>query len=805
MQSWWQDLRYALRTLAANPAFTLVAVTALALGIGANAAIFTIVDGALSWNLGLDHTDRMVVINTTDASHGRVFEESYPELRDLRSQAKSLAGLAAYQFSPVNVSGPGGLPERFDCVKMTANGFTVAEQRPALGRAFTADDERPGAPPVVILAHNVWSGRFGKDPSILGKIVRVDEVPMTIIGVMPADRRFPEETDLWTPLIPDASLEKRDNRALMVFGRLADGVSMAAAQTEMAAISLRLAAEYPATNGGLTAEVIPIAVITGAYAARPLLRALWVAVGFVLLIACADVGNMLLARGTRRAREISIRVAIGAARARIVRQLLVESLVIATAAGMAGWWVAMAGLHWFDATIATAGKPVWLNLSLDRTAFSYLAAISIGAGLLFGLAPALWLARIDVQTILKDGGLGAGGSRRSLRISNLLVIAEMALCVILFMGAGLAIRSAARLYAAPLGINPNGVLTMHINLPEAKYARPEDLTAFHNTLRARLEALPGVESAAVVSNLPLGQWLSLSGEIENPGNGLAQQAPLRAVVAGRHYFDVLQVRPRKGRLFTESDSISGLPVAVVNETFAARFWPGVEPLGKRVRLVKGRTAQPWLSVVGLIPDVAQNFRNALERDPVIYLPYAQEPQRLSFLIARTRVPPAMLAEAFRREVQAVDENIPVYDVRTLENHLSRNRLSAAVFGGVMTVFAGIALVLAVIGLYAVIAHSVTQRTQEIGIRMAMGGTRGDILRLVFAQGLRPLAIGLAIGLPLAFAAGRVLRAILLGASPADPAVLFGVVLLLGLAGVAGCAIPARQAIRVDPAVTLRRD
>jgi putative ABC transport system permease protein len=805
MQTWWPDLRYALRTLGANPAFTLVAVTALAVGMGANAAIFTIMNGALSWNLGLDHVDRMVVINTVDASRSPMFEESYSEFRYLRAQSRSFAGLAAYQFAPVNVSGAGALPERFDCVKMTANGFAVAEQKPEFGRDFTADDERQGTLPVVILAHHVWAGRFGKDPAILGKTVRVDEVPMTVIGVMPPGRRFPEETDLWTPLIPEASLEKRDTRSLMVFGRLAEGVSAAAARLEIAAISRRLAAKYPATNAGLTAEVVPIAVITGAYAVRPLLRALWVAVGFVLLIACADVSNMLLARGTERAREISIRVAIGAGRSRIIRQLLVESLAIATAAGVAAWWIAIGGLRWFGASIAAAGKPIWLNLSLDRSAFLYLAVISIGSGILFGLAPALRLAQIEIHTILKDGGLGAAGSRRSRRLSNLLVIAEMALCIVLLMGAGLAIQSAARLYAAPLGINPQSVLTMRLNLPEAKYARPQDLAAFHRSLHGRLESLPGVESVAAVSNLPLGQWLTLHGAIESPGQRTAGETPLRAVVAGPHYFDVLQVRPRAGRLFDERDDRSGPPVAVVNETFAAKFWPGVEPLGKQIRLVKaGAVGQP-LTVVGVIPDVAQNFRNPLERDPVIYLPYAQDPQRFSFVVARTRVPPATLAEAFRREVQAVDENLPVYDVGTLENHLSRNRLSSALFGGIMTVFAGIALLLAIIGLYAVIAHSVSQRTQEIGIRIAMGGTTRDIVRLVFAQGLRPLAIGFAIGLPLAFAAGRALRGILLGVSPADPAILSGVLLLLVVVGAAGCAIPARRAIRVDPAVTLRRD
>jgi putative ABC transport system permease protein len=805
LESWWQDICYAVRTLVRNPGFTFVAVTALALGIGADTAVFTIANGAFSWTFGLDHIDRIVLIGSTDASHTRGFGQSYPDFRDLGSQVKSLAGLAGYQFSSVNVSDKSGLPERYYCAQMSANGFEVIEQKPVLGRDFTAADERAGAEPVLMLTYHVWQDRYGKDPAIIGKAVRVNEVSRTVIGVMPPGRRFPEETDLWTPLVPDATLEKRDHRSLALFGRLADGVKTVAARTELETISRRLASQYPGTNKGLIADVQPIATITGAYAMRPLFVALWGAVGFVLLIACADVANMLLARGAGRVREISIRVAIGAGRTRILRQLLVESVVLAIVGGFLGWLVALGGLRWFDRGTGAVVKPVWLHLSLDRTAFVYLAAISIGAGILFGLAPALRLARIDIHSAIKDGGQGTAGRRKGLSLSSLLIVFELAVCIVLLAGAGLMIRSAVNTYGAPIGVNTSSVLTMRVNLPEAKYRKRDDQLAFHRMLKARLESLPGVEAAAVASNLPLGGWLVLAYELEGSAPDPGRSPRIGAIVASPDYFRVMRASPRRGRMFTDSDGVGGVPAVIVNESFAAKHWPGEDALGKNLRLVKEHSPQRLLTVVGVLPDILQNFRQPLQHDPVIYLPYGEELPREMFIVSRTRVPPATLAEAFRRAVQSTDENLPVYDVRTLENRLAENRLSVSLLGGMFTVFAGIALVLASVGLYAVIAHSVSQRTKEIGVRRAMGGTDRDILRLVLAQGMRPLALGVAIGLPAAFGITRVLRMALVGVSPGDPVTFLGVVIVLVLAGVLGCAIPARRAIRVDPVVALRGD
>jgi predicted permease len=802
IESWRQDIRYAFRMLVKTPGFTLIAIVALALGIGADTAVFTIANEAFSWNLGLDHVDRIVLVGLTDASHGQEFGVSYPDFRDLRSETKSLAGLAAYQFVSANLSDDNTLPERYWCAAMSANGFSVSEQKPLLGRTFMPDDEHAGAPPVVVLAYHVWKNRYGEDATILHKTIRVNDIPRIVIGVMPPKKRFPEDTDLWIPLIPDAQLEQRDNRSVTLFGRLSDGVNIAAARTELSTLVGRLGKQYPGTNRDLTADVQSIAQITGAYNMRPMFAALWAAVGFVLLIACADVANMLLARGSGRMREVSIRVAIGAGRARIVRQLLIESVLLSITGGFLGWFVALAGLRWFDA--GTGGvKPLWLNLSLDRTAFTYLAAISIGTGILFGLAPALRLASIDVHSAMKDGGQGVASGRRVLSLSNVLVVFEMVLCVVLLAGAGLMIRSTVNLYNAPIGVNTSNVLTMHVNLPDAKYPSAPDQVAFHRTLKSRLDSLAGVESAGIVSNLPLGRWIPFSYELEGAGHEASRSPRIGAIVANPGYFRVMRVEPRLGRMFAQSDGVAGPPVVVVNESFAEKFWPGENALSKHLRLIKDKVVQPWLTVVGVLPDILQDSRRPLDHAPLIYLPYAEEPQREMFIVSRTHVSPGALAGAFRRTVQSIDSNLPVYDVRTLENRLAQNRLSVSLLGGMFSVFSAIALVLASVGLYAVIAHSVSQRTQEIGVRMAIGGTRRDILQLVYAQGMRPVILGMAFGLPAAFGLTHVLRMALVGVSPGDPVTFLLVVLVLVIAGAIGCALPALSAMSVDPVIALR--
>lgn len=809
IETLWQDIRFAARTLAHAPAFTMVAVIALALGIGANTTIYAVVRSALAFSMGVQQMERLAIITATDASRRDPFGQSYADYLEFRGQVKSIQSLAAYRLVPANVSDSNKLPERDSCVQMSVNGFAVAGTKPVLGRDFILDDERPNATPVVMLSYRIWQNRYGKDPSILGKNIRVDEVSRTVIGVMPSKMQFPEDTDLWTPLAPDLG-SGRASRNLLLFGRLANGAKLQSARAEMDTIAHRFEAKAPESYKGLMVDVQPFLSVIGIYSVRRFLLAVVFAVGFVLLIACADVANLLLARAAARAREISIRIAIGAGRARIVRQLLVESVLLSSAAGLLGWLIALASLRWIDAATFSASRISWVDFSMNLRVFAYLAAISIGAGILFGLAPAFRLAKVDVNSAVKDGGHGAAGGRRGQRLASALVVFEMVLCIVLLTGAGLMIRSAVNTYDAPIGVNASNVLSMQINLPEAKYPRTEDQVSFYRRLKMRLESLPGVNVVSLASSLPTGYVRYFAYELEGRSPADPNQQPFTAgLVIGADYFRVMQVPARRGRVFTESDGMAGAPVVIVNESFAARAWPHQDPIGKRLRLVGGlvreRTPQPLLTVVGVVPDIQQNFQRPLEHAPMIYLAYAADPPRLMVLVARTTVPPSTLGEVFRREVQSLDQNLPVVEVKTLEELIARSRLDAGFFVVLFGSFAGVALVLAAVGLYAVVAHSVSQRTREMGVRMAVGGTARDIVRMVFWQGMRRIIIGLAIGLPLAAAVTFVLGAALVGVAPGDPLSLAGAAFVLILASLLGCAIPARRAIRVDPVVALRCD
>ena len=806
LETWWQDVRYAVRTLARSPMVTWVAVIALALGIGADTTMFTVIRSALSFDMGVDHIERLVIVTPGLGPQRGAFGQSFPGFLDLRPRIKSITDLAAYRMAFVNVSDARALPEVHPAVQMTSSGWGLVSRKPLLGRVFTSDDERADAVPGLVLSHRLWRSRYGEDPSILGKVVRVDEVARTVIGVMPAGMQFPEDTDLWTLLTPRDLLSGPGQRSSVVFGRLNSGITLPAARSEMDAVARSLSVEYPRKFQGLIVDLRPFLEVIGIYAARVILIAVLCAVTFVLLIVCADVANLLLARAAARAREISIRIAIGAGPSRIIRQLLVESTLLAIGGGCGGWLVALAGLWWFDRLTSNARRPSWIQFSMNTNAFVYLAAISIGAGILFGLAPALQMSKVDVNTGIKEGGRGAEGGMRGRRISNLLVVLQMALCVVLLAGAGLMIRSSVKLYNAPMALNPANVLTMRISLPEIKYPRVDDRAGFYQKLKTALRAVPGVKEVSLTSNPPLAGSMPFRGELEGAAVSDASHAPpWNAMLADADYFRTLQIRLRRGRPFTEQDGVAGPGVAIVNESFAARYWPGEDPLGKRVRSVGAGEPQPWLTVIGVAPDNPQNFQHPLEHDALIYLPYAAQPQPVVYFMARTAVPPGALSQPFRRAVQSLDEDLPAQDVSSLDDRISQQRLNVAAFGMLFSIFAAVALVLACIGLYAVIAHAVSRRIQEIGIRMAMGARRDHIVALVLIQGMRQVAIGLAVGLPLAFGVTRVLRGVLEGVSPGDPLTFFGVMAVLLLAGLLGCGIPAARALRVDPLVALRSE
>ena len=573
----------------------------------------------------------------------------------------------------------------------------------------------------------------------------------------------------------------------------------------MQTIARALEREYPVTNKNIGALVQNMADAHLNRRAKSLLRALLGSVGFLLLIACANVANLLLARAVARSREISIRAALGAGRWRMIRQLMMESLLLAAAGGLIGWLLAIWGVHAFVAAITRIEKMPALDFSMDQTVLLYLVAISAGTGLLFGLAPALRLSRLDVNAALKNGGRSAGGGLRGRSVSGLLVMAEMALAVVLLMGAGVMIRGVMNIARTPTGVNPSNVLTMSVDLPSAKYPLPGGPIEFQQRLKGRLESVPGVESVAFSSSLPGNGWMmfapSIAYELEGAPIDARKRLRIDSLVIGPDYFRVLEVRPAAGRAFTAADGAAGVPVMIVNQACAALFWPGDNPLGKRLRPLGRGLPQRWWTVVGVVPDILYN--DFKRHAPLLYAPYRQFPLRSMHILARTHVPPLTLAQAFRGETQAIDRNLPVSDLMTLDRFVALHHFDVRLFSEVFSVFALIALFLASMGLYAVMAHSVSQRTQEIGVRMAMGGSAHGVLRLVLLQGLRPVAIGLGAGIPIAMVLTQVLRVLLVGVSPADPVTFAAVTFLLSAAAMLGCAIPAQRATRVDPSAALR--
>ncbi|MGD1069245.1 MAG: ABC transporter permease [Bryobacteraceae bacterium] len=806
--TFFDDVRFGLRMWAHNPGFVAVAVSALALGIGANATVFAITNGVLFKGMPFDTNERILYLATQKKLARGVHQDgvSWPDFRDWRAQAKSFEGMAAALFLNANISDGNGPPEHYQAWQVTPNFFRTIGQNPVIGRGFNDADGEAGAAPVALLGYGVWETRYGRNPAIVGRIIRVNDTQTTVAGVMPKGLTFPNAADFWIPLIPSAVMEKREVRDLFAFGRMRAGVTKTGATVEMKTIARNLEKAYPATNEGVAPLVRTFSEENNGQDLVSLFIALMGAVAFVLLIACANVANLLLARAVTRSREISIRIALGAGRWRIVGQLLIESVMLSIAGGFLGWLIAIWGIRVFDKSVSGGLKPVWMDFSMDYRCFIYLAAVSLGAGLLFGLAPALRLSKLNVNDALKDGGRGSSGGGRRKFLAGLLVVSEMALAVVLLVGAGLMIRSFINVYQAPVGVVKSNVLVMRLMLPEAKYPKPEDQIDFHRRLRDRLSALPGVEAVTIASTMPTGGSMGFTFELEGAAPVDEERRPnLSALVIGLDYFRAMGRQVLRGRDFRETDGVSGPPVVLVNQRFAEKYWPEAEAVGKRLRLFdrSGPASKGWLTVTGVVPNILQNDVNIREVDPLIYLPYRQKPLRDMSIMARTTVPASTLGGAFRREVQAVDDHLPVYNLRTLEERLALNNWPYRIFGALFGIFAGIALVMASVGLYAVIANSVSQRTQEIGVRLALGASGGSVLKMIFAQGMRQLAIGLTLGLLLSLGVTRVLKSMLVQVSATDPATFFAVSLVLGAAAALGCWLPARRAMRVDPAIALR--
>jgi len=800
------DFRFGLRVLLKNRAFTAVVVATLALGIGVNTTIFTIVNAVVFKGMPFDNPQELAFISS---NRGGI---SYPDFTDFRDQARLLKGIGAFTGYGADLSDGDVAAERVGGARVTANTFSLLGAQPLLGRDFTPVDGQRGAEPVVLLSYGLWTTRYGSDAAILGKTIRINLIEHTVVGVMRPGEAFPNDTRLWVPFIPDAAAENRNARNLVVFGRLGDGVSFERAGVELATLAAGLAEAYPETNKEIEARIAPYTDRGTTGAIRVVLYSLLGAVCFVLLIACANVANLLLARAVRRTRETSIRTAIGASRWRIVRQLLVESVMMSILGGVLGLGVGLLGVRWFDVATLPSGRPYWLEFTMDFRVFAYFAAISIFTGILFGLAPALQVSKSNVSENLKEGGRGGGGGRRAGRMTDALLVGQIALTIVLLVGAGLMIRSFLITQQFDIGVNTENLVSVQLTLPNARYPQPADRVGFQERLQERLEAVPGVDALTIVSQPPAGgaQMLTLKIDGRDMVDANNRLPTVYRLVVVPDYFESLELPVRRGREFGEADGAPGAEAVIVNETFVAKYFPDTDPLGARLRLGQDvnrgteDTAAPWLTIVGVsTPVFQQSPQQDLSMQPTVYVPFRQEPLVAFTILARTRVSGDAVVGAIRNELRQLDADLPLFNIRTMDDILTQRNWPYRIFGTLFGTFAVIALLISAIGIYAVTAHGVGQRTQEIGVRMALGAGRRDILWLVLKQGTLRIAIGLVLGVLAAFGASRVFVSILVNTTPTDPATFISICLLLTAVTVLACFVPARRATQLHPTQALR--
>jgi putative ABC transport system permease protein len=795
-------LRQALRSLRRAPAFTLAAVTTLALGIGANTAIFSAVNGVLLHPLAYPDPDRLVVVWGRHTTIGRE-TASQPDFLDWREQARSFEALAAMTSTRFNVTGAGE-PEVVNGGVATANLLHVFAVVPSVGRGFRDDEERGAAPKVAMLGEGYWRRRFGAERDIVGSRILLSGVPHTVVGIVPAQLQLERPVDVWTPLATDSTRPRRAD-FLTVFGRLGQGVSLDRAQQEMTTIMRRLEAQYPESNVGWGAEVVALREqMIGEI--RPALLVFMGAVGLVLLVACANVANLMLARAAGRRREVTIRSALGASRTRLAGELLLESMLLALLGGALGLLLAL----WGVAGLRSLGPdtlPRVNEIGLDLRVLGFSLALSLATGLLFGLAPIWRMARRDLHQGLGGGSRGVAGASGIQRARSALVLGEVALAFVLLAGASLLLRSFERLQRVDPGFAADRVLTARVTLPRIAYPEEQRWLAFGQELLARTAAEPGVRSAALVSDAPLGDsppYLSFEikgGETSAPG--AVQDAAV--FTASASYFETLRIPLVRGRLFDATDRVGSPDVALISQSVAQRYWKGKDAVGARITF--GDPADPdarWMTVVGIVGDVLHERLNG-QAYPQIYIPFEQSPERSMVLTARTSGDPLALVPAVRRAIAGIDPDLALADVSTLEDRkavaLARPRVNATVLGG----FALAALVLAAVGIYGVVAYGVVQRTRELGIRMALGAGGSTLLRMVIRQGMMPVLGGMAVGLVGALAGGRLLRGLLFGVGSGDPTILALVTGFLVAVALVAMYLPARRASRSDPMIALRID
>lgn len=802
-----QDIRYAIRSLLRDRGFTAVAVTCLALGIGVNATLFAVVDGVLIQSLPYADAERLVVLNETFERGGvREAGVAYQTLRDWKAQATSFSGMAGLTGRSLALS-DGTESVRYEGAAVSWDLFPMLGVPPAQGRHFGPDDDRPGAEPVIIISDEIWRNRYHGDPSIIGRGISVNARPHTVVGVMPPRFNFPENEKAWIPLGPIADQEPRTNRGLFTFGRLRPDADLARARAELASIAAKLGTVYPDTNDGWGAIVRPLHVEFIPADVRLIVWTMMGAVTIVLLIACANVANLMLARASVRQREFSVRAALGAGRGRILRQLLTECVLLGLMAAPLGLAIAYIGLRLLDNGIPPNMVPYYIHWEINGRALAYTGGISALTGLIFGLAPALQIGRANLHEALKDGSRGAGTSGRKARLRNGLVIAEVALALVLLVGASLFVRSFLNLQGANPGFDTAPLLTLRFYMAGEPYRDARLKTLRVDDIVGRIEALPGVEAAFASNFIPLdagGGGGSAVVEGRTVARGEEPEIGFTAVTP--HLYKTVGLPLLKGRDFTDAEGMTESAVSVINETMAKKLWPEEDPIGRRFRLHEGVPAD-WFTVIGVARDVRQDDMDDDNPPfPVAYVPYPYgATPNTGITVRAAAADAAALTSAVRSAIRASDPALAIFNVRTMEELRRLGFWQFRLFGFMFGIFGAVALFLAAIGVYGVLAFSVSQRTQEIGLRMALGAQRPDVLRLIVRQGVTLALVGVVFGLLGAFGVTRVIRTLLYNVTPTDPISFGGVALFLTATAFMASYLPARRATMVDPIVALRNE
>ncbi len=818
METLWQDIRYGLRMLRRNPGFAIVAILTLAIGIGANVAIFSVINGVLLHPLPFPESKQLVTIWETDANrnvvHGTASPAEFLDWQDMNHSFENLSGWRGLYFT---ITGTGE-PDRVWGSEVSNNFFRMLRVSPQIGRDFGADDEKPGHEPVVILTDSLWREHFGGDESIIGKTIELDGKLATVVGVLPKDFTLygtSPQFDIWRPFEFDRSKLDRSDHELVVFGRLRSGVTIEQAQTEMHAIQDELKRRYPDIDqkNGLRVAGFHDELVSSI---RPGLLILLAAVAFLLLIASANVANLLLARAATREREIALRASLGAARGRIVRQLLTESVVLAFIGAAAGIVLAYGGLHVLRAFLPPpTGRgqiPHAEFIRIDGTVLAFTVAIAFVASIIFGLAPSIQIARTQLYESLKEGSRGTTGGRRSHLIRSALIVSEVGFSLVLLIGACLLVRSFSAMISEDLGFNAANVMTMQTFLSPAHYPTPQGVANFYRDVLGRVAAAPGVESASAVNFLPLSGWPTFCNfEIEgHPISSTDEQPTTKYRVADWRYLKTMGIALREGRDFESSDGPDSTGVAIVNETLAKRYWPNEDVIGKQIRLIFPATRQPWdaeprpgwLTIVGVAAD-ARDWAWGQPKDAQLYLPYLQNPSRMMHFTVRSKIDPGQVTSEVRKAVELEDPNQPVTDVRSMDGYLAIAVAQKRLNMSLLAFFAIIAGTLAAIGIYGVMGYAVEQRSHEIGIRMALGAEPGDVVRMIVRDGMKLTAIGLGLGVVGSLIAMKYLESQLYGVNARDPLTFVGVGTALALVALAACYIPARRATKVNPLTALR--